>query len=80
MKKLKRILSKNENRFIDVIQEESGSYSLHQFVRKYDAEEEQSYEIRVLPDPAGKFGELDTAILEAKRILDVIEGKNNLAK
>ena len=73
MKKVKRVLSKSKRRFIDVIQAEEGSYLLHQFVRKYDAEEDKNYEIRELPDPVGKFGELEAAILEAKRIVNLMD-------
>jgi len=69
MKKIERIASSDEKRFVDILQREDGSYSLQRFVQKYDSEEESEYEIRELPDPEGKFADLSTAIDEAKRLL-----------
>ena len=69
MEKLKRISSKNKDQFIDVVQVENGYYLLQKFVQKYDFEEKQNYEVREHPDPSGRFGDLDTAVLEANRLL-----------
>lgn len=70
MKRLERISSRSGTRFIDVVQTEDGSYVLQTFVRKYDSEEEQTYEVRELPDPTGRYAELNAAIIEAKRLLE----------
>ena len=69
MKKIERIASSDEKKFIEILQKEDGSYALQRFARKYDREEESEYEIRELPDPEGKFADLSTAIDEAKRLL-----------
>ena len=69
MKKVERIASKDEKNFIHVLEQEDGSFSLQKFVKKYDSEEDSEYEIRVLPDPDGKFADLSTAIAEAERLL-----------
>ena len=70
MGELKRISSKCGNRFIDVVETEDGSYLLHKFARKYDSEEDKYYEIRELPDPGGRYGKLNAAISEGKRVLE----------
>ena len=69
MEKLKRISSKDENQFIDILQAEDGAYILHKYVKKYDSEEECNYEVREFPDPTGRYGELGPAIYEAEKIL-----------
>lgn len=70
MEKLKRISSTCGARFIDVMQAADGSYLLRKFVQKYDSEEERNYEVRELPDPMGRYGDLEAAITEAKRLLE----------
>ena len=69
MARLKRISSKNGSRFIDVVESEDGSYMLQQFINKYDKEEERSYTVREFSGPTGKFGDLDSAIIEAERLM-----------
>ncbi len=71
MTKVQRISSKSENRFIDVMEHEDGYYLLHQFIRKYDAEEDKYYEVRALPDPSGRFGDFSSAVLEAQRVMNL---------
>lgn len=71
MEKLKRISSANGQRIIEVAQDNDGSYLLHKFVRKYDSEEDKSYEIREYPDPNGRFGDFDSAVKEAKSLLGI---------
>ena len=66
---LKHVLSKSRNRFIDVIKSEDGSYMLQQYVIKYDPEEDLSYKVRELPRPTGKYGDLESAINEAERLM-----------
>ncbi len=70
MTKLKRIVSKNNKKFIDVIKSENGFYELQQYIKKFDPEEESDYEIRELPGPTGIYGDLDTAINEAERLME----------
>jgi hypothetical protein len=69
MEKMDRIFSGDGARFIDVMQSKDGSYLLRKFVRKYDPDEERTYEVRELPDPAGRYGDVDAAVAEARRLL-----------
>ncbi|WDE11753.1 hypothetical protein [Thalassomonas haliotis] len=69
MAELKRIFSINEKSFINVTESEDGIYELQQFIEKYDSEEEVYYEVRVLPGPTGKYGDLEAAISEAERLM-----------
>jgi len=72
MEKVKRIYSDCDNRIIEIVKDNDGSYLLHEFARKYDAEEEVTYEIRVLSNLGGRYGYLSSAIEEAKRVLGVL--------
>jgi len=69
MEKLRRISSKSGKRFIDVVKAEDGSYLLQKYVEKYDPEEERTYKVRELPDPVSRFGDVSSAVSEAKRLL-----------
>lgn len=71
MDKFKRITSANGKRSIAIVKAEEGSFSLQQFILKYDEEEDCYYEIRQLPDPSGKYGDLDLALKEAERLLNI---------
>jgi len=73
MEKIERIFSGCGKRIIEVVRDSDGSYLLHKFIRKYDSEEEKSYEIREFPDPAGRFGDFDSAVREAKDLLGISE-------
>ncbi len=73
MKKIERISSPCGKKAIEIVKNDNGSYSLLKFVCKYDLEEEVSYEIREYPDPSGMFGDLESAIQEAKYLLGVNE-------
>lgn len=77
MEKVDHIRSDNGEHIIDVIRDADGSYILNRFVCKYDIEEEKTYEVRVRPDPIGKFGDIESAVREAKNILDLLEGKDH---
>jgi len=44
-------------------------YILQKYVQKYDSEEEVFYEVRITPDPAGLFSDIETATKEANVIL-----------
>lgn len=57
------------------MRDDNGSYLFHKFILKYDPEEEETYEIRELPDPSGRFGGLDSAVKEAKHLLGLPENK-----
>lgn len=72
MTKLKRILSINKKKFIDVVETENGRYELQQYVKKYDSEEKVYYVVRELPGPLGKYGDLESAIIEAETIIQFI--------
>lgn len=69
MERLKRIISKSGTRFVDIVKAEDGSYLLRKFVTKYDFEEDRMYEVRELPDPGGRYGDMESAISEAERLL-----------
>ncbi|MBV1882729.1 MAG: hypothetical protein KUG82_13910 [Pseudomonadales bacterium] len=69
MEKIERVSSVCGMRIIEITRDGDGSYLLRKFVRKYDAEEEKLYEIREYPDPAGRFGDFESAIQEARDIL-----------
>ena len=71
MEKLERIFSDCGKRIIEVARDSDGSYLLLKFVRKYDSEEEKSYEIREYPDPTGRFGDFESAVKEAKDLLGI---------
>ena len=71
--KNERIFSSSGEQMIEVVRESDGSYTLHKFIRKYDEEEERFYEVRELPNPAGKYGDLSSAIKEAQRVLGILK-------
>lgn len=73
MEIIERIVSSCGKRIIEVVRDSDGTFLLHKFVRKYDSEEEKSYEIRELPDPIGRFGDFDNAVKEAKNLLGIPE-------
>ena len=73
MEKIKRIHSDCEKRIIEIVRDDDGSYLLNEFVRKYDSEEEVTYEIRVLSNLGGRYGNLSSAVKEAKRELGVAQ-------
>lgn len=68
---IEQVTSDSGERIIEVMRDNDGSYILHKFIRKYDPEEETSYEIRAFPDPIGRYGDFDSAIKEAKYLLGI---------
>lgn len=72
IKKNERVLSDSGEQIIEVVRDSDGSFMLHKFVRKYDPEEEKFYEVRELPNPAGRYGDFSSAVKEAKRVLGVL--------
>jgi len=75
MEKIQRIQSSCGKQIIEVVRDSDGSYLLHKFVRKYDSEEEKAYEIRERPDPAGRFGDFESAAKEAKYLIGLLENE-----
>lgn len=73
MEKIKRIHSDCDKRIIEIVRDSDGSYLLHEFARKYDSEEEVTYEIRVFSNLGGRYGDFDSAVSEAKNLLEVSE-------
>ena len=69
MKIVERVRSDCGTRIIEVLRDTDGAYLLRKFSRRYDREEEKEYEIRELPDPCGRFGDLSTAIRKAKSLV-----------
>lgn len=69
MKIIERICSDSGMQIVEVVQENDGSFMLRKFLRVYDPEEEKFYEVREFPDESSRFGELDVAVNEAKRLL-----------
>lgn len=70
--KNERVFSYTGEQIIEIVQDSDGSYTLNKFVRKYDTEEEKFYEVRELPNPTGRYGDLSSAVKEAKRVLGVL--------
>lgn len=69
MKKVQRVDSSDHRFFMEVIENVDGTFSLQRFARKHDPEEQVDYVIRDLPDPIGRFSNLDAAVNEAQRSL-----------
>ncbi len=67
--KIEKIISHDGNKAIQVTENSVGSFELHLFHKKYDSEEDVTYEVRVTPNPSGLFGNLEEALDEAKRII-----------
>lgn len=68
--KITRIVSASGDQVVEIVQSRDGLHTLRKFVRKYDSEENKYYEIRELPNPNGFFGDMRSAIEEAKRVLE----------
>lgn len=65
-----RFKSQNGQDILEVLHDQGKDiYQLRQYGYRYDEEEQASYEVRVLPDPQGKFGSYDIALAEVKRLL-----------
>ncbi|MEM0515685.1 hypothetical protein WCN91_09735 [Pseudoalteromonas sp. YIC-827] len=69
MVKIKRFSTEDDKVSIEIYLSQEGSFVLQKFVQKYDSEEEVFYEVRVTPDPAGLFGDIDSATQEAKALI-----------
>ena len=67
----KRISSKNKQRSIDIVETSYGGFELVLYIIKYDLEEEKYYEVREFPGPTGNYGDIDSAIAEAKRLIEL---------
>lgn len=71
MKTIAKIEAKNGKKFIEIIEETDGVFSLKKFAIRFDSEEEVEYTIRELPDPPSKFMDLEVAKKEAARIMQL---------
>lgn len=69
MTKIKRISTEDDKESVEIHQSQEGVFILQKYIQKYDSEEEVYYEVRVTPDPAGLFGDVDSATQEAKVLL-----------
>jgi hypothetical protein len=69
MANVKRISTEDKSTSVEIHQRADGMYTLQKYVQKYDFEEEVFYEVRMTPDPAGLFSDIETATKEAKVIL-----------
>jgi len=72
MEKIDRVVTDDGKKIIEILRDKDGTFVLHKYACQYDVEEETAYEVRIYPDPDGRFGCLDQAILEAKRILELM--------
>jgi hypothetical protein len=70
MRKIERVASGDGLKFVEVFQLDDQSFVLRRFVRKFDPEEEVHYEIEILPHPASRFADRQTAIDEAQRMIE----------
>jgi len=71
MRKIERIISGDGLRIFEVFQLDDQSYAIRRFAKKFDPEEDVHYEIEILPHPASRFADLQTAIEEARRMVEV---------
>ena len=71
MEKIERIHSGCGKQIIEVVRDSDGSYLLHEYARKYDDEEEVTYEVRVLSSIGGRYGDFDSAVKEARCLLGI---------
>lgn len=69
MTKIKLISTEDGKESVELHQSKEGAYVLRIYVQRYDFEEEVYYEVRVTPDPAGLFGDANSATQEAKLLL-----------
>ncbi|MEL4256862.1 hypothetical protein HT094_15150 [Shewanella sp. ZOR0012] len=70
-KTLERISSENKQKSIDIVKSPNGGFELVHYIKKYDLEEDKYYEIREFPGPTGTYGDLNSAIAEAKRLVEL---------
>lgn len=70
MKINERVVSNSGDRIIEVTRNNEGHYVLNEFARKYDPEEEVNYEIKVISNLSGRYDSLESAVNEAKRVLN----------
>lgn len=70
MKTIEKIESVCGTKSILVVKDTNGIYHLKRYETKFDQEEEKFYTIPHLPDPGGKYDELDLAIAEARALLE----------
>ncbi len=75
MEKVQRIQSDTGKQIIEIMRDSDGSYLLYKILSKYDDEEGKAYEVREHPDPAGRFGEVESAVKEARYLLGLPEHK-----
>lgn len=71
MRQVKRISSIDGKHNIDILLTDDGGYTLQWFISKYDPEEEVDYEIQKKPSPSSIFGDKESAIAEAKRLISI---------
>lgn len=67
-----RIYSYDRQASIEVVSNCDGTFSLKEFVIKFDEEEGRSYEVEVLSSQSGIYADVDMATKEAKRLLGLI--------
>ncbi len=66
-----RVYSESGSRILEVVKGEDGLFTLQEFARRYDAEEEITYEIKVESNYSSKFDDFDIALKEAKRLISL---------
>lgn len=71
MIQVERIFSSDGKDHIDIFLADDGRYTLQWLISKYDPEEEVDYEVQKKPSPSSTFGDIDSAIAEAKRLISV---------
>ena len=69
MARIRRVSAGDGEESIEVHQHETGGFILQKYVLLYDDEEEVEYETRSLPNPEGLFGDVELAVIEARRLL-----------
>ena len=56
---------------VKIVEVETGIFMLKKYVVRYDDEEDVAYMISDFPNPPSKYGEISTAIAEARRLLRI---------
>lgn len=63
------ISSRDGRTRIEAIERDDGNYSLRKFEKRYDTEENVSYEVECLSFSSGIYGSLKEALQEARRLI-----------
>ena len=72
MQNVARLQSDDGQTVIEIIRDDDGTFIFNKYIKQYDPEEETYYEMRVRPNPGGRYANHDIAIKEAQAILNLV--------